>query len=91
MLIGIMSIAEFKLSTISKVVNPLAIHLIINVPNQNIKTANPSHFPKLFIFSLIGISLVPASSIKCEILPISVLPPVLTVIALPFPVAINVP
>ena len=49
---------------------------------------NPNHFPKLFIFFLIGISLVPASSKPCEILPISVSPPVLTTIDLPFPVVI---
>ena len=59
---GIISIAEFKLFTISNLVNPLAIQIIISIINQRLNTANPNHLPKLFIFSLIGISLVPASS-----------------------------
>ena len=61
------------------------------IKSQKPMTMIPNHFPKLFIFSRIGISLVPASSNPTEIFPISVSFPVLIAIAVPFPVVMYVP
>ena len=88
MLIGSRSRAAFKLPTISILKNPLAIHLINKISNQNPMTIIPSHFPKLFIFSRMGISEVPASSSPCDIFPISVSLPTFTVKAVPLPTVI---